>query len=201
MFEHTSKAAQMLESRAANSMYQIIDGLVPPNSAKNGNNSAVALPRAEVVKYLTDSVTRRIQELWTAMQEMASNDAYIPCAERIRVAVADLTAVFPGVSWKLWFSLVNHENVSLLSDFSQSLMKLCGMPLCSWIKMQTIYRKTVRTWSNRFMRMRSHRLTYACRKFELLPTTWRRQRKCWSHSFNEEMASFFYFPMPYFFRL
>lgn len=98
MFEHKSKTAQMLESRAANSMYQIIDGLATPNSAKNGNDSVVALPRAEVVKYLTDSVTRRIQELWTAMQEMASNDAYIPCAERIRVAVADLTAIFPAVS-------------------------------------------------------------------------------------------------------
>lgn len=96
MFEHTSKTVPTPESRTTNSMYQIIDGL-PPNGVRNGNNSEVALPRAEVVKYLTDSVTRRIQELWTVMQEMTSNDAYIPCADRIRVAVADLTAVFPKV--------------------------------------------------------------------------------------------------------
>lgn len=100
MFEHTSKTAQLPENgaRAANSMYQIIDGLVPSTSQSNGNNSVAGMPRAEVVKYLTDAVTRRIQELWTAMQEMTSNDAYIPCAERIKVAVADLTAIFPAVS-------------------------------------------------------------------------------------------------------
>lgn len=99
MFEHTSKTAPAPENRTANSMYQIIDGLVLPNSAAtNGSNSVTTLPRTEVVKYLTDSVTRRIQELWTAMQEMTSNDAYIPCAERIRVAVVDLTAMFPPVS-------------------------------------------------------------------------------------------------------
>lgn len=99
MFEHTSKTAQVHENRTANSMYQIIDGLVLPNRATtNDSNSVKTLPRTEVVKYLTDSVTRRIQELWTAMQEMTSNDAYIPCAERIRVAVIDLTTMFPAVS-------------------------------------------------------------------------------------------------------
>lgn len=98
MFEHTSKTSQIPESRSANSMYQIVDGLTPPLGTGNGNNTVATMPRAEVVKYLTDSVTRRIQELWTAMQEMTSNDAYIPCAERIRVAVADLAAIFPAVS-------------------------------------------------------------------------------------------------------
>lgn len=100
MFEHTSKAPQMPESRAANSMYQIIDGMKPPISTSNDDTSLETSPRAEIVKYLTDSVTRRIQELWTAMQDMTSNNAYIPCAERIKEAVADLTAVFPAVSSK-----------------------------------------------------------------------------------------------------
>lgn len=100
MFEHKSKNSQMSENRSANSMYQIIDGVTPSNSNSNGTHSVPILPRSETVKELTDSVTRRIQELWNTMQDMTSNDAYIPCAERINCAVADLIAVFPAVRKK-----------------------------------------------------------------------------------------------------
>lgn len=42
-------------------------------------------------------MTRRIQELWMAMQDSKQREAFVPCAERIRVAVAELTAIFPQV--------------------------------------------------------------------------------------------------------
>ena len=49
----------------------------------------------------TDQVTKRIQELWVSMQDQGSQgvnrDTFVSCAERIRVAVAELTAIFPKV--------------------------------------------------------------------------------------------------------
>lgn len=42
-------------------------------------------------------MTKRIQELWSAVKPPESNFVYVPCAERIRVAVAELTAIFPQV--------------------------------------------------------------------------------------------------------
>lgn len=54
-----------------------------------------SLPPSEEVTKRTERVTRRIQELWMAMQDPNQREAFVPCAERIRVAVAELTAIFP----------------------------------------------------------------------------------------------------------
>ncbi|KAK2575459.1 hypothetical protein KPH14_011191 [Odynerus spinipes] len=54
-----------------------------------------SLPPGEEVTRRTEQVTRRIQELWMAMQDPSQRESFVPCAERIRVAVAELTAIFP----------------------------------------------------------------------------------------------------------
>jgi G protein-coupled receptor kinase interacting protein 2 len=64
------------------------DGMMSTNSV---------LPLAEEVVRRTDQVTKRIQELWASMQDLEGRDTFVPCAERIRVAVAELTAIFPQV--------------------------------------------------------------------------------------------------------
>lgn len=100
---NTPKLLQIPESRTTASMYQVLDGAAAAGTAPamtNGNYvpAPVHLPRSDEVKYRTEVVTRRIQELWQVMQEMTANDAFVPCAERIRVAVAELTTIFPPVS-------------------------------------------------------------------------------------------------------
>ncbi|XP_069702945.1 ARF GTPase-activating protein GIT2 isoform X2 [Periplaneta americana] len=64
------------------------DGLTGANSA---------LPPSEEVVRRTDQVTKRIQELWASMQVLETRDAFVPCAERIKVAVAELIAIFPQI--------------------------------------------------------------------------------------------------------
>lgn len=56
-------------------------------------------------------MTKRIQELWSAVKPPESNFVYVPCAERIRVAVAELTAIFPQVFKKLVIikKLINYQ--------------------------------------------------------------------------------------------
>ena len=61
------------------------------------------LPPSEEVTRRTEQVTRRIQELWMAMQDPKQREAFVPCAERIRVAVAELTAIFPQVRRAFFF--------------------------------------------------------------------------------------------------
>ncbi|XP_014214077.1 ARF GTPase-activating protein GIT1 [Copidosoma floridanum] len=56
---------------------------------------AANLPPSEEVNKRTEQVTRRIQELWMAMQNPTHREAFVPCAERIRVAVAELATIFP----------------------------------------------------------------------------------------------------------
>jgi len=60
------------------------------------------LPSSEEVTKRTEQVTKRIQELWMAMQDPSQREAFVPCAERIRVAVAELTAIFPQVKSKIY---------------------------------------------------------------------------------------------------
>lgn len=87
-----TKVQQIPESRTTNSMYQMaVQKRLDPT-----------LPLSEEVKHRTDLVTRRIQELWSAMQDVTLKDttlkdAFVPCSERIRVAVAELVAIFPTV--------------------------------------------------------------------------------------------------------
>lgn len=73
---------QLPESRTTTSMYQMA-------------NQKTTLPSTEEVNHRTDLVTRRIQELWTTMQGNVNKNSYVPCAERIRVAVAELITIFP----------------------------------------------------------------------------------------------------------
>lgn len=87
---------QLPESRTTSSMYQMADDAKKPPRDQT-------LPSDEDVKHRTDIVTRRIQELWTAMQDQV-RDAFVPCAERIRVAIEELTAVFPQVTG-FWFNV------------------------------------------------------------------------------------------------
>ncbi|XP_033610986.1 ARF GTPase-activating protein GIT2 isoform X2 [Cryptotermes secundus] len=65
-----------------------------PNQDVITSTSSV-LPLAEEVVRRTDQVTKRIQELWASMQDLEGRDSFVPCAERITVAVAELTAIFP----------------------------------------------------------------------------------------------------------
>lgn len=95
---NTPKLLQIPESRTTTSMYQMLDGAAASGTAPATNGNYAPAPRVDEVKYRTEIVTRRIQELWSVMQEMTANDAFVPCAERIRVAVAELTAIFPAVN-------------------------------------------------------------------------------------------------------
>ncbi|XP_053672601.1 ARF GTPase-activating protein Git [Anopheles nili] len=54
------------------------------------------LPSNEEVKCRTNVVARRIKELFAAMQELSQREAFIPCADRIRLAVVDLMALYPA---------------------------------------------------------------------------------------------------------
>lgn len=66
------------------------------SSTSGSSNSNQALPLVEEVTKRTEVVTRRIQELWLAMQNIEKdNDSFVPCSERIRVGVAELIAIFP----------------------------------------------------------------------------------------------------------
>lgn len=60
-------------------------------------NTSSVLPLAEEVVRRTDQVTKRIQELWASMQDLEGRDTFVPCAERIRVAVVELNTIFPQV--------------------------------------------------------------------------------------------------------
>lgn len=105
---YTNKIQQIPESRTTTSMYQMA----------GGKRLDPTLPLSEEVKHRTDVVTRRIQELWTAMQDMNVKDAFVPCSERIRVAVAELTAIFPAVCS---LKINVQKNVSLSILFFQAI--------------------------------------------------------------------------------
>uniref|UniRef100_A0A182JM45 Uncharacterized protein n=1 Tax=Anopheles atroparvus TaxID=41427 RepID=A0A182JM45_ANOAO len=62
------------------------------------------MPPFEEVKHRTDQVARRIKELFAAMKDLGQREAFIPCAERIRLAVVDLMGLFPG-------SLIANESI------------------------------------------------------------------------------------------
>lgn len=66
------------------------------SSSSGSSNSNQSLPLVEEVTKRTEVVTRRIQELWLAMQDLAKKETFVPCSERIRVGVAELIAIFPS---------------------------------------------------------------------------------------------------------
>lgn len=73
------------ENRSTTSMYTMA----------HRNHGPTTLPLVEEVIRRTDYVTRRIQELWAVMQDSTKKNVYVPHGEHIRVAVAELSAIFP----------------------------------------------------------------------------------------------------------
>jgi G protein-coupled receptor kinase interacting protein 2 len=67
---------------------------VASNSSTSSSTSA-QLPLVEEVTKRTEIVTKRIQELWLAMQDLSKKDSFVPCSDRIRIGVTDLIAIFP----------------------------------------------------------------------------------------------------------
>lgn len=65
-------------------------------SASSSTVSNQTMPLVEEVTKRTEVVTRRIQELWIAMQDLSKRESLNPCAERIRESVLDLIAIFPS---------------------------------------------------------------------------------------------------------
>ncbi|XP_039100175.1 ARF GTPase-activating protein GIT2 isoform X8 [Hyaena hyaena] len=69
------------------------DGSVPDTAEPHGAPSPL-LPSTEDVIRKTEQITKNIQELLRAAQEN-KHDSYIPCSERIHVAVTEMAALFP----------------------------------------------------------------------------------------------------------
>ncbi|XP_024422366.2 ARF GTPase-activating protein GIT2 isoform X7 [Desmodus rotundus] len=69
------------------------DGLVP-DIAEPATAPSPILPSTEDVIRKTEQITKNIQELLRAAQEN-KHDSYIPCSERIHVAVTEMAALFP----------------------------------------------------------------------------------------------------------
>jgi len=67
-----------------------------PNQDGRTSTSSILPPAEEVIRR-TDQVTKCIQELWASMQDVEGRDTFVPCAEKIRAAVAELSAIFPQV--------------------------------------------------------------------------------------------------------
>ncbi|KFP75708.1 ARF GTPase-activating protein GIT2, partial [Acanthisitta chloris] len=63
-----------------------------PEDADSAHSSS--LPSTEDVIRKTEQITKNIQELLRAAQEN-KHDSYIPCSERIHVAVTEMAALFP----------------------------------------------------------------------------------------------------------
>ncbi|XP_064434590.1 ARF GTPase-activating protein GIT2 isoform X4 [Mirounga angustirostris] len=69
------------------------DGSVPDTAEPHTAPSPI-LPSTEDVIRKTEQITKNIQELLRAAQEN-KHDSYIPCSERIHVAVTEMAALFP----------------------------------------------------------------------------------------------------------
>ncbi|XP_006870512.1 PREDICTED: ARF GTPase-activating protein GIT2 isoform X3 [Chrysochloris asiatica] len=65
-----------------------------PNAAEPHAAPSPALPSTEDVIRKTEQITKNIQELLRAAQEN-KHDSYVPCSERIHVAVTEMAALFP----------------------------------------------------------------------------------------------------------
>ncbi|XP_059619975.1 ARF GTPase-activating protein Git isoform X1 [Phlebotomus argentipes] len=73
-------------NRTATSMYHM--------TRLNQSDSTI-FPTSDEVICRTDAITRRIQDLVGAMQDLTKKNAFVPCAERIHAAVTDLVVIFP----------------------------------------------------------------------------------------------------------
>ncbi|XP_052547229.1 ARF GTPase-activating protein GIT2 isoform X4 [Tympanuchus pallidicinctus] len=70
------------------------EGSIPEDTDTAPSSS---LPSTEDVIRKTEQITKNIQELLRAAQEN-KHDSYIPCSERIHVAVTEMAALFPKVT-------------------------------------------------------------------------------------------------------
>ncbi|XP_035789748.1 ARF GTPase-activating protein GIT2-like [Anopheles albimanus] len=83
---------------------QSLYSMTPANGGtENGQSVPLAttasgqpLPSFDEVQRRTDVVVRRIKELFAAMKDPSQREAFVPCAERIRLAVVELMNLFPG---------------------------------------------------------------------------------------------------------
>ncbi|XP_043354153.1 ARF GTPase-activating protein GIT2 isoform X10 [Dermochelys coriacea] len=75
------------------------EGAIPENSDTDTTPSST-LPSTEDVIRKTEQITKNIQELLRAAQEN-KHDSYIPCSERIHVAVTEMAALFPKVKTQI----------------------------------------------------------------------------------------------------
>ncbi|KAL7047181.1 hypothetical protein ACKWTF_002819 [Chironomus riparius] len=66
------------------------------SNSSGSSTSNTSLPLVEEVTKRTETVTRQIQELWLAMQDLTLKEKFVPCSERIRIGVSDLIAIFPA---------------------------------------------------------------------------------------------------------
>ncbi|XP_041436220.1 G protein-coupled receptor kinase interacting ArfGAP 2 L homeolog isoform X2 [Xenopus laevis] len=71
----------------------LAEGSIPEIADPDVDVSAI-LPSTEDVIRKTEQITKNIQELLRAAQEN-KHDSYIPCSERIHVAVTEMAALFP----------------------------------------------------------------------------------------------------------
>lgn len=61
-------------------------------------NSTTLMPLFVDVEKRTDLITRRIQELWKALQEFHRQpNVFVPSAERLHLAIMDLNTIFPAI--------------------------------------------------------------------------------------------------------
>ncbi|XP_077016174.1 ARF GTPase-activating protein GIT2 isoform X4 [Tamandua tetradactyla] len=99
------------------------DGSIPdtaePHAAPSPN-----LPSTEDVIRKTEQITKNIQELLRAAQEN-KHDSYIPCSERIHVAVTEMAALFP----KKPKSDMVRSSLRLLSSSASRLQSECKKAL------------------------------------------------------------------------
>lgn len=96
---------QMAREESRPPVTQSLYSMASNSSSSSSGNSASAtggsqsMPQFEEIKKRTDNITKRIQELWYAMQDMTKKtEEFVPCSERIRIAVVELIAIFPQVS-------------------------------------------------------------------------------------------------------
>lgn len=93
-------------------------------------NSTTMMPLFVDVAKRTDLITRRIQELWKTMQEFPRQpNVFVPCAERLHLAVMDLNSIFPAIiaqeAVKNSLHLINinsHKMQRIASDLQASIL-------------------------------------------------------------------------------
>lgn len=75
------------------------------SSTSGSSNSNQSLPLVEEVTKRTEVVTKQIQELWLAMQDLSKKDTFVPLSERIKGRLTETItctqSCFFCFSWRL----------------------------------------------------------------------------------------------------